>query len=58
MKTMLIAGSIVLPLIMFYYQKFCPRLKLVYNLVTIIAALVFGLQWKSTALALTQLGFL
>ncbi|WP_026907419.1 hypothetical protein [Paucisalibacillus globulus] len=42
MKAILITGSIVLPLIMFYSQKTWTRLRLIYNLVTIIALLVFG----------------
>jgi glucose-6-phosphate-specific signal transduction histidine kinase len=42
MKAILITGSIVLPLIMFYSQKTWRRLRLIYNLVTIIALLVFG----------------
>src|SRR5699024_2846286 len=42
MKVMLIAGSIILPLIMFYSQKHWLRLRFIYNFVAIIAALVFG----------------
>lgn len=42
MKIILIAGSIVFPLIMFYSQKIWIRLRLIYNLVSIIAVLVFG----------------
>lgn len=42
MKIILIAGSIVFPLIMFYSQKSWIRLRLIYNLATIVAALVFG----------------
>jgi len=42
MKTILIAGSFIAPLIMFYSQKRWKRLRLIYNLVTIIAVLVFG----------------
>lgn len=42
MKTILIAGSIIFPLIMFYSLKFWIRLRLIYNVVAIIAALVFG----------------
>jgi len=39
---MLIVGSIALPLIMFYSQKYWVRLRLIYNLFAIIAGLVFG----------------
>jgi hypothetical protein len=39
---MLIGGSIVLPLIMFYSQKSWRPLRLIYNVAAIIAVLVFG----------------
>ncbi|MEN1970496.1 transposase [Lentibacillus sp. N15] len=39
---MLIAGSIILPLLMFYTQQIWPRLRFIYNLVSIVAVLVFG----------------
>lgn len=42
MKALLIAGSIIFPVIMFYSQKLWIRLRLIYNLVAIIAVLVFG----------------
>lgn len=41
-KIMMIAGSIILPLIMFYSQKYLVRLRLIFNLAAIIALLVFG----------------
>lgn len=42
MKIVLIVGSIVIPLIMFYSQKYWVRLRLIYNLIAIIAVLIFG----------------
>jgi len=41
-RILLIAGSIILPLLMFYSQKLWLQLRFIYNLVAIIAALVFG----------------
>ena len=42
MRVILIAGSIIFPLIMFYAQKHWLLLKVIFNYVAILAALVFG----------------
>ncbi|WP_164214947.1 transposase [Virgibacillus sp. YIM 98842] len=42
MRIMLIAGSFILPLIMFYTQKRWLRLRIIYNAAAIVAVLVFG----------------
>ncbi|MFD1849751.1 transposase [Oceanobacillus bengalensis] len=39
---MLIAGSVILPLMMFYTQKQWVGLRVIYNVIAIIAVLVFG----------------
>jgi|SRR5690625_4582616 len=41
-RIMLIVGSIVLPILMFYLQKHWVRLRGIYNLIAIIAVLAFG----------------
>jgi len=42
MKIILVAGSAVLPLIMFYSEKLWIRLRSIYNFISIIALFVFG----------------
>lgn len=42
MKILLIVGSVTLPVIMFYTQKFWLKLRNIYNLIAIIAVLIFG----------------
>lgn len=42
MKSMLIIGSIIFPLIMFFSAKNLLKLQVIYNLLAIIAGLVFG----------------
>lgn len=42
LKILLIAGSIIFPLIMFYSQKYWLKLRFIYHVTAIIAALIFG----------------
>jgi hypothetical protein len=42
MKLLLIFGSIVVPFLMFVFQKIRLKLRLFYNVVAILSALVFG----------------
>jgi hypothetical protein len=42
LNILLIAGSVILPLFMYYSRKFWVQLRFLYNLIAIIALLVFG----------------
>lgn len=42
LKILLVAGSIILPFIMLYSCKYSVKLKNIFNLIAVIAALVFG----------------
>lgn len=42
MKILLVSGSVILPLLMFYLEKKTLRLRNIYNFIAILAILVFG----------------
>ncbi|ASK61213.1 transposase [Virgibacillus phasianinus] len=42
MRIFLIAGSIILPLVMFFLQKYRIKFRLIFNLGAILSTLVFG----------------
>ncbi|MEH7299667.1 transposase [Neobacillus drentensis] len=42
MKFILIIGSILAPLILIFLQKVQPKLRLLFNIIAILSALVFG----------------